>query len=161
MAPRPVVVDNTVLSNSALVGRCDLVLLAWASRACTTNHAHAEYESGAAAGRVPPGAWHDLPIVILTEDEVRFSSFLSQRLAAGERTSLAVAHHRQGVLASDDRDARRAARRHGVETTGMVGILVLGVRSGYLSRDAANSLLHEMITLGYRSPVTSLDTLID
>jgi hypothetical protein len=38
-----------------------------------------------------------------------------------------------------------------------VGILVLGVQHGYLSRQEANALLAEMMRLGYRSPVDRLD----
>jgi len=82
-------------------------------------------------------------------------------LGAGERSCLAVALHRQGLLVSDDLDARRAAREHGIPKTGTVGILVLYVRRGYLSREEANALLTEMIALGYRSPVASLDSLLD
>jgi len=43
----------------------------------------------------------------------------------------------------------------------VVGILVLCVRRGHLSREQADALLTEMITLGYRSPVASLDPLLD
>jgi len=152
--------DNTVLSNFALVGRPDIVQRLWADAACTTPAAKAEYQTGITAGLVPVTAWTDLRVVTLTETETAFAAELPPRLGAGERTCLAVALHRQGRLASDDQDARSMARRHGVPTTGTLGILVLGVRQGLLSKDEANALLKEMIAAGYRSPVTDLDSLL-
>jgi len=158
---RPVLLDNTVLSNFALVGRTDLVMRLWPTTACTTPAALDEYEVGTASGLLPPDAWAELPVVTLTEEEIPFAASLTPRLGAGERTCLAVAVHRQGLLASDDLDARRAARQHNVPRTGTVGILVLCVQRGYLPRDQADTLLAEMIALGYRSPVASLDPLLD
>jgi predicted nucleic acid-binding protein len=60
----------------------------------------------------------------------------------------------------DDQDVRSVARRHGVPTTGTLGVLALGVRQGLLSKNEANALLKEMIAAGYRSPVTELDSLL-
>jgi predicted nucleic acid-binding protein len=157
----PVLLDNTVLTNLALVNRAELVTSLWATSACTTPAVLAEYQAGVSSGLLPPNAWANLPIVTLNEEEVAFAVALPPRLGAGERTCLAVAVHRQGLLASDDLDARHIARRHGVSTTGTVGILVLCVRRGHLSRDQAEALLAEMRALGYRSSVTSLAPLLD
>jgi predicted nucleic acid-binding protein len=156
----PVLLDNTVLSNLALVDHAQLATRLWPDRACTTSQALDEYEMGVAGGVVPGEAWCDLKVVTLTEEESIFASRLSSRLAAGERSCLAVAAHRHGLLVSDDLDARRTARDLGIPTTGTVGILVLCVQHGYLSREEENDLLTEMIRLGYRSPVDRLDLLI-
>ena len=157
---RPVLLDNTVLTNFALVDRTDLVMDMWPSAACTTQPALDEYEAGAASGLLHPDAWARLPVVTLTEEELAFAASLPPRLGAGERTCLAVAVHRQGLLASDDLDARRTAKRHGVPLTGTIGILVLGVRRDCLARDQADRLLTELIALGYRSPVEDLNLLL-
>ena len=157
----PVLLDNTVLSNLALVGRSDLIRRLWPSGACSTGEVLAEYEAGAAAGLVPADAWSGLPLVSLTAEEGRFASALPPRLGAGERACLAVAYHRNGLLASDDQDARRMARRYGVPTTGTVGVLVLGVLRGMLSRDTANSLLRQMTDLGFRAPVADIELLLE
>jgi predicted nucleic acid-binding protein len=64
------------------------------------------------------------------------------------------------MLACDDAVARREAQRFGLPITGSIGILVLNVRQGRLARSEANALLDEMIALGYRSPVPTLDALL-
>jgi predicted nucleic acid-binding protein len=120
----------------------------------------AEYQAGIASGALHPDAWTNLSVLTLTEDESTFANALPPRLGTGERTCLAIAIHRQGLLVSDDRDARRIAQQHAVPTTGTVGILVRCIQRGDLSRDQANALLEEMRAFGYRSPVTNLDSLL-
>ena len=53
--PLPIVLDNTVLTNFALVKHTALVLRLWPT-ACTTAEALAEYQNGASLGRVPAQA---------------------------------------------------------------------------------------------------------
>ena len=65
------------------------------------------------------------------------------------------------MLASDDLHARRAAARLGVPITGTIGILAACVRTGHLALAEANLLLEAMIAAGYRSPIVSLDQLLD
>jgi len=158
---RPLLLDNTILTNFALVDRAELVMRLWPAAACTTAAVVAEYGVGVAEGLLPADAWTDLPIVELTGEEETFAERLSSRLGAGERTCLAVALQRQGLFASDDLDARRAANQHRVPRTGSIGILVSCVRCGLLSCDEAESLLGDMIAYGYRSPVDRLESLID
>jgi predicted nucleic acid-binding protein len=129
----PVLLDNTVLTNLALVGRGDLVSHLWPKKACTTLSVLEEYRAGAASGLFSPDTWSELSVAV----------------------------HRKGLFATDDLDARRVAREHGVPRTGTLGILVLCVQQGHLVRDQANALLAEMIALGYRSPVESLTPLLD
>ncbi|MFO7662627.1 MAG: hypothetical protein R6X18_08530 [Chloroflexota bacterium] len=61
------------------------------------------------------------------------------------------------MLACDDAEARREAQHYGWPITGSIGILALNVCQGRLIRSEANVLLAEMIALGYRSPVPTLD----
>jgi predicted nucleic acid-binding protein len=98
--------------------------------------------------------------VELSAAEIAFARQLSTALGAGERKCLAAAARRQGMLASDDADARRAARRFRVPVTGTIGILVLAVRKSHLDLAEASSLLSGIFDLGYRSPVAKLDGLI-
>jgi predicted nucleic acid-binding protein len=109
MPSRLVLLDNTVLTNFALVDRADLVLDLWGKTGATTPAVKAEYQAGVAARDLASNAWEDLPVLTLSPAEKAFSDMLSAALGTGERTCLAVAVHRQGMLASDDADARRAA----------------------------------------------------
>jgi predicted nucleic acid-binding protein len=155
-----VLLDNTVLSNLALVGQTDLVFHLWAARVASTPEVLREYEMAARAGLLPPHAWADLPLMDLTPQEVAMSKTFSQRLGHGERSCLALAHSRGALFASDDADARAAARQLGLPVTGTLGILALAVRREVLTLEQANALLADMVAAGYRSPVEELDELV-
>lgn len=157
--PRPIVLDNTVLTNFALVKHTALVLRLWPT-ACTTAEAMAEYQNGASLGHVPAQAWSELLIVSLSETELSLAASLSSRLGAGERTCLAVARERHGLFVSDDLDARLSAQRLDLRITGTLGVLALSVKRKLLSRKAANDALTTMIASGYRSPLDRLDSLL-
>ena len=155
-----ILLGKTVLSNLALAEQVDLVFRLWVGRVAATPEVLDECEMAAWAGLLPLRAWADLPLVELTSQEVAVSETLSERLGAGERRCLAVAHSRGGLLASDHADARAAARRLGVPVTGTLGVLVLAVRRGLLTLAQANGLLADMIAARYRSPLERLDELV-
>lgn len=158
--PSLILLDNTVLSNLALVGQMDLIFHLWPDRVATTRAVLDEYAVASQAGLLPPGAWTDLPVVEMTGEETEMADTFSSRLGAGERTCLAVAHLRGGRLATDDGDVRKAAGRLGIPLTGTLGVLAIAVRRDLLTLDQANALLAEMIAAGYRSPVEALDALV-
>lgn len=155
-----VLLDNTVLSNFALVQQPTLVIRVCPGRACTTAAARAEHEAAVEKGLLQAQLWADLPVIELTEDEIQLVEMLPARLGPGERTCLAVAIQRGGVVATDDLGARQLARRQNVKITGTLGILVLAVTAGEVSVDQANTFLAEMVAAGYRSPVESLEVLL-
>jgi len=157
---KPVILDNTVLSNLAQVGQMALVFRLWPERVMTTREVWCEYEVAAQTGKLPLHAWSDLTIVELTPQEMTGAAAFALRLGAGERSCLAVAQARQGLLASDDADTRHAAQRLGIPVSGTLGILALAVRRQLLSLDQANALLADMIAAGFRSPLEKLDALI-
>jgi predicted nucleic acid-binding protein len=158
--PAPVILDNTVLTNLALVGAIDLVFHLWPDRAVTTAAVLQEYRAAADIGLLPAHAWADLIVVEMTSQEETLASTFSSRLGVGERSCLAVAHSRGGLLVSDDADARDVAKRLGVVVSGTLGVLVLAVRRSLLTLAEANELLGDMIDAGYRSPMTRLDNLV-
>lgn len=155
-----VLLDNTVLTNFALINEAALVLNLWPG-ACTTPVVKAEYQIGVSKVGLPPGIWNELPVAQLTSPETVFANNLSKRLGAGERTCIAVAYHRDGLFASDDYDARRQARNYGVPTTGTIGILLLNVQQERITLLTGNALLSQLIGFGYRSPISSLNDLAD
>ncbi len=159
--PTLVLLDNTVLSNFALVGRPDLALAACPGIACTTAEALAEYQAGAEARRLPADSWAKLTVIALDDEENGRAAELPGWLGSGERTCLAIAMGRGGVLATDDLGARRAARSRGVRISGTLGLLVAAVQGGHASLDEANEWLQEMIAAGHHSPpVGKIDDLL-
>ena len=66
---------------------------------------------------------------------------------------MAAAKRTEGMLATDDGDARRSAQRNKVVVTGTVGILRLAVEQGLLTEPEANDLLEGLIEMGYFSPI--------
>jgi predicted nucleic acid-binding protein len=155
---KAVLLDNTVLTNFALIARPDLVLNLWPG-ACTTPEVQAEYQAGVQLHQLQPDVWHTLTIVTLIPAETEFAGSLGHRLGAGERSCIAVAHSRNGLFASDDLDARRQAQAYGVSVTGTIGILLLNLKQKQITLDMGNDLLTQLIQFGYRSPVTSLENL--
>lgn len=153
---KPVLLDNTVLTNFGLINQPYLVLDLWPN-ACTTREVQAEYQAGVTARLLPLDAWQSLAIVSLTPAEMAFADRLNQRLGAGERTCIAVAHHQKGLFVSDDLDARRQAQACSIPTTGTIGILLLNIQQKRIPLAKGNDLLARLIKLGYRSPVTSLN----
>jgi predicted nucleic acid-binding protein len=81
-------------------------------------------------------------------------------LGRGEASSIAVAHHRGAVFASDDRAARASAESRQVLVTGTIGLLVAAVRNIGLSIVEADSILGRMIEVGFFAPIQSIRPLI-
>lgn len=156
----PILLDNTILTNFALVNRVDLVFKLWGTNCTTTTAVMTEYQTGVTSGLLPANAWIRLIPLMLDETETRFATSLPPRLGAGERTCIAVAVHRKALFVSDDRDARLAAKKNGIPVTGTLGVLASCVHEGYISLSEGNFLLTQMIKFGYRSPFASLDSLV-
>lgn len=107
----PVLLDNTVLTNFALARCGNLPLKLWPDCVCTTEAVLEEYRRGVKTVSLPTGIWDYLPILHLTSEEEKWmKDSLPPYLALGECTALAAAVHRQGVFASDDRQARKTAQ---------------------------------------------------
>lgn len=157
---KAIFLDNTVLSNLALVGQPELVFRLWPNRVRTPQAVLREYQIAVEAGLLPAHAWDEAPVEVMTTEEIALAESFSTRLGIGERSCLALARMRGGQIASDDADARDAAQRLGIPVTGTLGILALAVRRELLTLRQANNLLAEMVAAGYRAPVANLDTLV-
>jgi predicted nucleic acid-binding protein len=68
-----VILDNTVLTNLAVVGDMDLVFRLWGTRVCSTQAVMDEYHRAVAIGLLPPNAWADLPMLSLDQAEMAFA----------------------------------------------------------------------------------------
>ena len=157
---RLLILDNTVLSNFALVGRADLVFALAGMSGATTTAVMQEYTMGITARGLDAAIWRDLQLLTLLPAEEALTATLPRQLGLGERSAIAVAVQRGALLATDDAAARRIARQQGVVVTGTLGLLALAVRQNVLTLAEGNELLEAMIGQGYRSPLGNLDELV-
>jgi predicted nucleic acid-binding protein len=154
------ILDNTVLSNFALVDRTDLILSLAQWSCATTTAVMQEYAAGVIARGLAAAVWNDLPCFDLQPAEVTLADTLPRYLGLGERSAIALAIQQDAVLATDDVVARRVAQQQAIPVTGTLGLLVFAVRQRLLNLDEGNRLLAEMIAHGYHSPLFRLDELL-
>ncbi|GIK71445.1 MAG: DUF3368 domain-containing protein [Chloroflexota bacterium] len=154
------ILDNTVLSNFASVGRLDLLQHALGTELACPLQVAAEFEAGVRKGKLPITQL-DMITVIESLEQAEHTLFQEycHRVNAGEAACLAIAAHRHWSLLSDDRDARKLAAQLSIPVSGTLGILLRLVNIGILTLEHADSLLGEMIAKGFRSPVDRLDDL--
>ena len=150
------VLDNTVLSNFALIERSALLALLSPGQLVTVEDAWLEWQTGVELGHIPPCDLSWLSVLELTKVERVQRDELMPPLDIGEAACRALAHARGCALLTDDRLARREARRLGVPLSGTIGALVSLMDDGHLTLQAANQILQQMIAVGYRSPFESL-----
>jgi predicted nucleic acid-binding protein len=164
------VVNATVLSNFATVGRLDVLQIA-AGPLYLPTEVHDELLAGRLAGYsfydslegclepYAPEGW--LHLVTMTDEELKLSITLPSSLHAGERACLAIARRRGWGLLTDDRSARQQARAWVIPFSGTLGVLLLAVREGILGVDEGNGVLEAMIVrANYRSPTSDLNDLL-
>lgn len=153
------VLDNTVMSNFALVGRSDWLSEVWPGMLVTSEEAWAELQDGVQRGHILKTGWPWLAVLSLTEDERKARDELMPPLDKGEAACLALAYSRGYAFLSDDRMARREARRLGVRLSGTIGVLKTLVDEEKVSLEEADEALQQMMAMGYRSPIRSLSEL--
>ena len=151
--------DNTVLSNFALVNRIELLTNAFGNQSATTSQVFDEFENGVARGRLPETRLDWLEILDMEAEEEPLFGELLARVNAGEASCLAVAAQRNGRILTDDRDARKLAAQLKIPVSGTLGILLRLVQINVLALSEANDILGQMIIGGYRSPVEKLEDL--
>jgi predicted nucleic acid-binding protein len=156
-----ILIDNTVLSNYALIDRLQLLQLFCGGQGMTTDAVLAEFHAGTAR-RLFKG--RDITWIRRTgirgESERLLFEHFQKRLGAGEASCLAVAIHRKHGILTDDMDARKVARRAGIQVSGSVGVLVTMVKQRVIDLQEGNKTLQELISAGYFSPVEELDGLL-
>jgi predicted nucleic acid-binding protein len=155
-----ILIDNTVLSNFALIHQPESICLAFVDEVGTTEQVFQELERGMQLGRLPICQWTWLPRLQLTENEKEQYQKLAEHIGAGEASCLAMAVHRSYNIATDDKDARQWAVRLSIPHTGTLGILAILVKHGQITHEDGNAWLTRMITAGYHSPIRTLDSLI-
>jgi predicted nucleic acid-binding protein len=162
-----VLIDATVVSNFAAIGRLDL-LRGHLGSAFLADAVHAELIRGAGLGysfltriedEIADLAEHGWLRLTRPANEPERSAFrtLPARIQLGEAMSLAIAGERGWVFLTDDRKARKVAAENRIAVSGTVGVLIGLIRSGTLTLEEGNSLLAAMVEqAGDHSPVKSL-----
>jgi predicted nucleic acid-binding protein len=167
----PVIANTTVISNFSSIEQLELLHLLW-DRVYLSDQVFAEIQAGFVQGYnfyagieqviFPFSARGWLHLTALsTTDEFRLFGQLRNMLHDGEASSIALAHYRQWTFLSDDKAARKACLSLKVPVTGTLGILLALVKHQYRELAAVDSLLQQMRVIGYRSPVTSLNEILE
>jgi predicted nucleic acid-binding protein len=163
-------VNTTVLSNFATVGRLDLLQTVFGIL-YLTQAVFEEIQTGLDEGYshyagieayIYPfhrDGWLHLT-TIESEEELRVFQSLPAKLHRGEATSLAIAKCRRCHFLTDDRAARHKADELGIPKAGTLAVLVRAVRQSLISLEQGNVLLKQMIAAHYRSPIADLRDLL-
>lgn len=166
----PTLVNTTVLSNFAVVGRLDLLRSIF-DTLYLTYAVYDEIQAGLEEGYVfysrievhihpfRADGWLRLT-TIEGDDELTLLESLPTSLHRGEVSSLAIAKQRGWRFLTDDRAARRKADELGVSKSGTLGVLIRAIKRGIISLEEGNVLLHQMVAARYRSPVADLRCLL-
>lgn len=71
-------------------------------------------------------------------------------LGAGEKAAISLCLEKKGrFFISDDRKAREYARRMGIETIGVIGIILENLERSMIDKNEAKSLVNRLIKKGY------------
>lgn len=162
VTPLPLLLDTTALNNFIKIGRLSLLRQLFPASLCVATQVFEELRVGGLDGQIRQ-AMTEGWIQLVTPESGRESTLYreySRTLGSGESASLAIAICRRWALATDDRAARTAARTAGVNLTGSVGILIVAVQSGSITRQEGDQLVQEMRHHGYRFPLESLESLL-
>ena len=153
-----VVVNNTVISNFAAVGRLDL-LQELIGTIYITPEVIEEIEQGIkrnylfleeAVRIINDEDW--LLVTELGRKERELFKNMPNNLGSGERSCLAIAYIRDWAFLSDDKPARHYAKKNHISLSGTFGILNTAIDKNILSEYQANEILQIMIKNNYRSP---------
>lgn len=158
------VLNTTVLSNFAQVDRVKLLLDL--PRLVTVDAVQKELEDGAETHLYLEQALAVLgeviPVVTPSSSAEKLEEELLETLDPGEAQALAVAEAVDGMVVTDDGDARATAKQRGVGLAGSIGLLVRLVEDGHISTDAADRFLKRWIDeAGFRSPARDFDVFLE
>lgn len=91
---------------------------------------------------------------------MRLFNRLPAALHRGEASCLTIAAERGWVFFTNDARARKAARALDIPISGTLGLLIEAVKVALLAASEADTLLSQMIALGYRSPHSTVSELL-
>ena len=161
-----VIVNNTVLSNMALINRLDLLESIF-GKVFLTLEVYEEVENGIEHGHsfqlrtkqaINDNKW--LLVTGLENQELEIFFRLSEKLHIGEASCLAIAQIRRWMFLTDDGNARNYAEKFNIMLSGTVGILRDAVYEKLITIVQGEKYLQIMIKYGYRSPIKHLRSVL-
>lgn len=160
----PTVLNTTVLSNVAQVDRVELLLEL--PRLVTVDAVQEKLEDGTETHLYLENALtvlrEEIPVVTPSSSTEKIEEKLLETLDPGEAQILAVAEAADGMIVTDDGDARATAKQRGVGLTGSIGLLVRFVEDGYISAETADGYLKRWIDeAGFRSPARDFEIFLE
>jgi len=119
---------------------------------------------------ISPIVWEEIsvkyPIVLPSflkvkriKDDELFSS-LKRLLDLGESESIALAQEMNLPIIIDEKRGRKIAKGMGLKVIGLLGVIYLNVKKGFLTRDEAVSFLDDAINHGYRISQKMVDDIL-
>lgn len=158
------VLNTTVLSNFAQVDHVELLLDL--PRLVTVDAVREELEDGVDTHpyleRALTALQEDIPVITPSSSAEELEAEFLETLDPGEAQALAVAAAVDGMIVTDDGDARENAKRRDVDLTGSIGLLVRFVEDGHVSAETADTYLKRWIDeAGFRSPARDFDVFLE
>ncbi|HFU75211.1 MAG TPA: DUF3368 domain-containing protein [Arcobacter sp.] len=71
-------------------------------------------------------------------------------LDLGESEAIALALELKSKLIIDEKKGRKIAMKQGLEIIGLLGVVYLNIKKGFLTKEEAKAFLEEALTHGYR-----------
>ncbi|MFG2100526.1 hypothetical protein ACGFJ5_07960 [Micromonospora echinaurantiaca] len=160
------VFDTTVLNHFALADRLDVLANMVIGRPCaTTPVVLDELRSGTERHPTLNSALElDWMQVIALDQPAELRCFADwvRRIGAGARdmgeaSVFAAAEIRSGIAITDDRDATRVGRAHGLTVHGTIWLLADGCGTGKLTEFGAGAIIDALRQTGHRLPCTGAE----
>ncbi len=164
---RPHFFDTVTLRNFALCDEFKLLVGRYGAALILSEQVRVELAQGLSAGYTQLGAIeaevsraHISVATTMSPAEASFYRELIPVLGSGEASCITMAHHRGGIVVTDDLFARRTCTLHGVQVTGTIGILKAMCKDRHITVEAADALLAGMVIQGFHSPVRRISDLL-
>jgi predicted nucleic acid-binding protein len=173
----PVIFDHTVLNSFAFARGFDVIRRLYSGRAFICKAAWKEMQRKIGSSQryqhlleqarleaiyraVTEGCLQVVSDEVNPGDEItelQLAHEYSQSLCPRQAESMAIAHTRGWVFASDHPPVRNFARVRKIRLTGTLGILVKAAKRRILSVSEADSIHARIINHGYRSPLSPIN----
>lgn len=158
------VLNTTVLSNFAHVDHVELLLDL--PRVVTVDAVQTELDEGNETHHYLEQALDvledEIPVVTPSSPAQEREEALLETLDPGEAQALAVAEEAEGMVVTDDGDARTIADERSIRLTGSIGLLVRFVENNRITADTADTYLKRWINeAGFRSPARDFRRFLD